>query len=91
MQILKSNWTRRIALLIMLVIALTTSIILLVPAKADAICCGRRITEHYYSDATYTTQVGTCIDNECTGTYTCTGTQTIYERDTSICCDNCSV
>jgi hypothetical protein len=89
MRILKSYWTTRTALLIMLLIALTASIVILVPAKAYAACCGWRTTERYYSDATFTTQVGTCIDDECAGTYTCTGTQTAYETATQTCCDRC--
>jgi hypothetical protein len=89
MRTLKNYWTTRTALLLMLLIALTASFIILVPAKAYAACCGWRITERYFSDDTFTTQVGTCIDDECAHSYTCTGTQTAYETATQACCDHC--
>jgi hypothetical protein len=39
-------------------------------------------TETFYSDATYTTIVGRCVDNDCTGTHYCTGTITNYSKTT---------
>jgi len=84
------GWTTNVAFLVMLLMLLATSLILLTPRKAYAACCGHRTTEKYYSDATYTTLVGTCIDDECAGTYTCTGTQTAFEVDTRVCCETCT-
>lgn len=80
------GWTTRTGFLVMLLMVTAT---LLTPVKADALCCGHKTTEKYYSDAGHSTLVGTCIDNECAGTYTCTGTQTIYEVDTRVCCETC--
>ena len=47
-----------------------------------ALAYGLIETETFYSDATYTTIVGRCIDNSCRGTYTCTGTITNYSKTT---------
>jgi hypothetical protein len=83
------GWTTNAAFLVMLLLVLATFMVLLVPAQAYAACCGHKITERYYSDASYTTLVGTCVDNECAGTYTCTGQQTAYETATQVCCEIC--
>jgi membrane-associated PAP2 superfamily phosphatase len=83
------GWTKKAAFLVMLLMLLSTSIVLLTPAKAYA-CCGWRIVERYYSDASYTTQVGTCIEDECAGTYTCSGDVSgNFIRATQTCCDHC--
>lgn len=42
------------------------------------VCYGVETTERYYSDATLSTLVGKCVENECKGTYVCTGTQTEF-------------
>jgi cell division protein FtsX len=91
MKTLKRNgWTTNAAFLVMLLMLLATSLVLFLPAKAEAACCGHRTTEKYYSDASHTTLVGTCIDDECAGTYTCTGTITAYEVDSRVCCEICT-
>ena len=83
-------WTQRTALLALVLIALATSMALLVPERADALlCCGRRITVNYYSDASKTVWVGRCVFDECAGTDTCTGQQTNYFTSSSVCCDTC--
>jgi len=92
METLKRNgWTTNAAFLVMVLMLLATSLVLLTPAKAEAACCGHRITERYYSDATKTTQVGQCVEDECAGTYTCTGQETEYITATSVCCEICGV
>jgi hypothetical protein len=53
---------------------------LLFPSPAAAY--GVIETETFYSDATYTTRVGRCIENSCLGTYGCTGTITDYSITT---------
>lgn len=90
-RIKRFGWTTKAALLVMLLTLLATSMVLFVPREAYAFCCGHRITERYYSDASFTTQVGQCIEDECAGTYTCTGEQTQFLTATSICCDHCLV
>jgi hypothetical protein len=50
------------------------------PSKAAAY--GIIETETFYSDATLTTRVGRCVENTCTGTYSCTGTITSYSTVT---------
>jgi len=39
-------------------------------------------TETFYSDASLTTRVGRCIENSCTGTFSCTGTITDFSTTT---------
>jgi len=82
------GWTTRTGFLVML---LMVTAALFIPAKAEALCCGWRETEHYYSDASHTTLVGTCVTDECAGTYSCTGTQTEYLTFSRTCCDHCGV
>lgn len=55
------------------------------------VCYGVITTEYYYSDATYTTQVGKCVENECKGTYVCSGTQTEFMQSSSrgVLCSAC--
>lgn len=50
------------------------------PRKVEgAFACYGIITyETYYSDGTYSTVVGTCTEDECAGTYRCSGQQTDY-------------
>lgn len=52
------------------------------PGKACALWA-EKTTERYYSDGTYTTEVGRCVDNGCTGSYTCTGIQTQWVKTTT--------
>jgi hypothetical protein len=90
MTLFKGLWTTRTALLALLLITFATSMALFLPAKADAVlCCGRRVTINYYSDASKTVWVGRCIFDDCAGTETCTGQQTAYYSSSSICCDTC--
>lgn len=51
-----------------------------------ALAYGLIETETFYSDATYSTVVGRCVDNGCTGTYTCSGTMTNYSKVTTRLC-----
>jgi hypothetical protein len=54
------------------------------PSKGSApVCYGVKTTERYYSDATYTVQVGMCVENECLATYTCQGQQTEFVQTTT--------
>ena len=49
--------------------------------------CADGVYESFYSDATFTTQVGECHHN-CCQLYTCTGTVTMYGRvDYRFTCD----
>ena len=90
MESLKRLGTSRAALLIMLLIALVPSIMLLLPAQAEAVCCGYSFITNYYSDESKTVWVGRCTDNTCTGAYSCTGQQTEYESHSLSCCFTCS-
>ena len=80
---------KRTALLAMLLIALIPSMVLLLPVQAEAVCCGYRFITDYYSDESRMARVGRCIDNTCTGTYSCTGQQTEYDSSFLSCCNNC--
>lgn len=51
-------------------------------SPAQVIAYGVIETETFYSDATYSTIVGRCIENSCRGTYSCTGTITDYSKVT---------
>jgi hypothetical protein len=55
------------------------------------VCYGVETTDRYYSDATYSTLVGKCVENECKGTYVCTGTQTEFVQTSTrgILCNRC--
>ena len=67
------------------------TLLLLNALPVKAVCYGVETTERYYSDATYTVQVGKCIENECRGTYICTGQQTDFVQGSSrgILCHRC--
>lgn len=41
------------------------------------------VTERYYSDATYSVLVGQCVDNMCTGQYSCSGVTSDYMKVTT--------
>lgn len=75
----KSTTLRGLALLALLAV-LAIFPTLLFPSPAAAL--GLIETETFYSDATYTTIVGRCIENSCQGTYSCTGTITDYSKIT---------
>ena len=51
--------------------------------SARRVCYGVKTTERYYSDATYTVKVGMCVENECQGTYICSGQQTEFVQTTT--------
>lgn len=51
-----------------------------------ALAYGLIETETFYSDATYSHIVGRCVDNSCTGSYTCSGTITNYSKVTTRIC-----
>ena len=89
MESLKRLWTSRTALLVLLLIALTPSMVLLLPAQAEAVCCGFKFITNYYSDESKTVWVGRCTDNICTGAYSCTGEQTSYTSYSTVCCSTC--
>ena len=62
-----------------------SSLALLVPdsASASARRSGEIVRVMYYSDATYTTRVGSCVYNaKCSGYNSCSGTQTQYHIET---------
>lgn len=64
------------------------------------ICYAVETTDKYYSDATHTTLVGKCVENECKFTYSCWGQQTDFVVTTTrgilcrqcdpACCASCS-
>jgi len=60
-------------------------------AQAAPLCWETQDTETYYSDATYTTIVGSCVYNNCYLTQSCTGTVTQWVKYTwkRIPCNNC--
>jgi hypothetical protein len=53
---------------------------LMTPSRACA--WGIIETETFYSDATYSHIVGRCVENSCTGTYSCSGTITDFSKTT---------
>jgi hypothetical protein len=50
------------------------------PAKAAPLCWAFNDIETFYSDATYTTVVGSCTYDDCYFTYTCTGSSSAYVK-----------
>lgn len=82
--------TPRIVTLVLLVTALTCSMLLSLPQKAKAFaCCGWEFTWTYYSNAAHTTVVGKRVKNDCEGTVTMSGNMTQYVLNTSSCCNPC--
>lgn len=65
---------------LVLALALSATALLTAPEPAEA--WGIIETETFYSDATYSTIVGRCVENTCRGTYSCTGTITDFSKTT---------
>jgi hypothetical protein len=62
------------------------------PSQSSAfVCYGVKTTDRYFSDGTYSVLVGTCVENECKGTYICNGQQTEYVQTTTqgMLCSRC--
>ena len=79
----RGGWTRRTLALALVLAALAGAAVTLTPAPASAGFipppCNKYVTvTKYYSDASKTTQVGSCVNDQCGGTLTCTGTKTSY-------------
>jgi hypothetical protein len=53
--------------------------------KASLACAGTYILTRYYSDATYTTQIGECY-RDCSCNYYCDGQTSSYRKITYSCC-----
>lgn len=70
------------------------------PTSMAFLCYSVETTDRYYSDATHTTLVGKCVENECKFTYVCSGQQTEFVVTTTrgilcnycdpFCCGSCS-
>jgi hypothetical protein len=56
---------------------------LLAPARAARPIWSLEETTRYYSDATYTTLVGKCVENGCTGQVSCWGVETDFIRQSN--------
>ncbi|HVR95791.1 MAG TPA: hypothetical protein VMW27_04205 [Thermoanaerobaculia bacterium] len=80
----------RALLFLVALFLLSTSLVLTWPRTAEAVCCAFKATETFYFDEAKTQFAGRCIDNPCTGSYSCTGTQTEYSTLTIACCQQCS-
>lgn len=77
---------------LMLGVLVVCTVYFAAPSEGSAfVCYGVKTTERYYSDATYTVHVGTCVENECKGTYVCSGQQTDYVQTTTqgMLCSRC--
>lgn len=83
---MSSNLTKS-CLLALIALALFAS----APAEAAPLCWDTADTTTYYSDASYTTVVGSCTYNNCWFTMSCTGTTSPYSVETwrTIPCNNC--
>jgi hypothetical protein len=64
-------------------LALALSAASLFPGKLWALWA-EKTTYTYYSDATFSTVVGRCVENGCTGTITCSGQQTEFETTSTV-------
>jgi hypothetical protein len=72
---------RRVLLLVGTII-LVVLVQIALPSSSQAttqVCCVWIEVMAYYSDATHTTQVGTCVTDGCALKHTCTGTITAYQ------------
>jgi hypothetical protein len=70
----------RLSLLAVLLAVLSAT--LAAPQPSALAVCPDAATDYYYSDATFTTQVGEC-HHACCQLWTCTGTVTFYGRTVS--------
>ena len=84
LKILRTLLNNRLSLLGALLAILTVT--LAGPQHAAKAVCPDAGTVRYYSDATYTTQVGSC-SHACCKTWTCTGQLTNYSIATMRSCD----
>jgi len=75
----KSTTLRGLALLGLLTLCAAAPALF---SPAPAVAWGIIETETFYSDGTYSTIVGRCVENSCQGTYSCTGTITNYSKVT---------
>ena len=83
---LARNFLRnRLTLLVALLAVFTVALVGPHQPSAMAVCPDFG-TVRYYSDATYTVQVGSCY-HACCKTWTCTGTLTNYSIATMRACD----
>jgi len=87
----RNGWTRRTLALVLLLAAGAGAAMTLTPAPAAAGFipppCNKYITvTRYYSDASKTTQVGSCVNDQCAGSTTCTGTKTSYVSFSAVRC-----
>lgn len=80
------GWTKHTGFVIMLLMVFAS--LSMGPAYAVP-CCYWNITTTYYSDAGHGTQVGRCVDSDCTGS-SCTGEQTEFYTVTTSCCQRCT-
>jgi hypothetical protein len=80
----KNVLRNRLSLLVALLAVLTVA--LAGPQPSAMAVCPDFGNVRYYSDATYTTQVGFC-SHACCKTWTCTGTLTNYSIATMRSCD----
>ena len=81
---IKTFLRSRVALLAILLVALSGVAGLLQPVQAAA-CVFRPIVTTYYSDATHTTVVGQC-GLDCSCSEFCWGVQTQYRVNSRLCC-----
>ena len=82
-KLIGNGFTLRSAVLALALTLLATTLGLLFPSKALALWA-EKTTYTYYSDATYSTQVGRCVENGCTGAITCSGQQTEFETTSTV-------
>ena len=76
--------TFRYRLALVLAIAMFLFVpMLLAPAQAARRLWSLEETTRYYSDATYTTLVGKCVENGCTGQVTCWGVESDFTRQSN--------
>jgi hypothetical protein len=76
--------TSRAGVLAALLVALTFTVVLLAPPPAGA-CAGYAVETIYYSDASHSTQVGSCY-RDCSCNVTCDGVRTSYVTRDYYCC-----
>ncbi|HXO20737.1 MAG TPA: hypothetical protein VOA87_12540 [Thermoanaerobaculia bacterium] len=88
--LVRNGFTRRTLVLVLLLAGLATSMTLLLPKNALAICCGWEFDTTYYSDPGKTHEIGYCDTNvSCSGTNDCPGPTSPYFTRSKSCCDSC--
>jgi hypothetical protein len=76
---MQSNTLRKLTTAAFVVALLTVALAMPAPRASAVGLCGYSYAYEYFSNSTYTVQVGECMET-CQGEYQCTGEKTSYSK-----------